>query len=83
MRSDVRQAIRQVWPQAPLDTFRSFCQAIEELHTRHAHAEKHKCVLLLVLCFKQAFSCHQLPAAYDAQFGAAAPESDARFEAVV
>jgi hypothetical protein len=35
----VVEAIRQVWPSATLNSFKSYCTAIEELHKRKAHRE--------------------------------------------
>jgi hypothetical protein len=69
MRGGVFEAIRQVWPSAPLNSFKSFCAAIEELHKRRAHKQKHKCVVFLALCFKQAFKCWKDPEGYDVGSG--------------
>jgi hypothetical protein len=69
MRAEVVDAVRQEWPAAPLNSFKSFCGAIEELHKRKAHREKHKCVLFLALCFKQAYKCWQAPDRYDVDSG--------------
>ena len=48
-----------------LNTFKSYCEAITELHTRHAHREKHKCVLFVAHCFRQAHLCFKDPREYD------------------
>ena len=69
MREVVVGMIRQVWPVAPLNSFKSFCSAIERLHERRAQRAKHKCVLFLAHCFKQAHKCWQNPGAYAVEAG--------------
>lgn len=69
MRERVVDNIRQAWPSAPLNSFKSFCAAIEELHKRQAHREKHICVIFLALCFTQAYKCWKNPAWYDVVSG--------------
>jgi hypothetical protein len=69
VRAGVVAAVRQAWPEAPLNSFKSFCAAIEELHKRGAHDAKHKCVLFVAHCFKQAHTCWKDPDGYDVDTG--------------
>ena len=73
-RDKLHIAIRRAWPTAPLNTFRQYCEAAVELHNRGAHKEKHRCVLFIAQCFRQAYKCYQNPVQYDRGYGAA-PES--------
>ena len=50
-----------------------------ELHNRGAHREKHKCVLFIAQCFRQAYMCYRNPVQYDRGYGAA-PESESYYD---
>jgi hypothetical protein len=64
MREGAVGMIQQTWRVAPLNSFKSFCTAVERLHEQRAHRAKHTCVLFLAHCYKQAHKCWQNPQAY-------------------
>ena len=49
------------------------------MHTRGVHKEKHKCVLFIAQCFRQAYMCYKNPVQYDRGYGAS-PESESYYD---
>lgn len=63
-RQDLLRTLRSIIPGATITSFGGLCTTTEYLHHHNHHRLKHKCVLFLAKCYKEAHKCFQSPHTY-------------------